>query len=306
VKQKRSAMRIILLHNAKAGKGEGPEADDLLRAIREAGHTVTYQSTREKGAKWTLLEPADLVVAAGGDGTVRKAALGVAGRKTPVAILPLGTANNLARTFGIEPDIPGIIHNLNTASRRRMDIWIAAGPWGKIPFIESAGAGLLARAIRRLSRSPAGSAAPSVRRARSQIRELLESYPAQRWTVHADDRLYTDNLLLWEAMNIRTVGPNLRLAPRNDPGDGLLEFVFLKEAARRQFADYLDSPEGPGGQLPPVETVVAQRLHLRLQQPEALHVDDRAWPPDETDDDSRGISLEIYPASDPVEILVPA
>src|SRR5215471_7838926 len=44
---------------------------------------------------------ADLVVAAGGDGTVRGCAEGLAGTDVPLGIVPLGTGNLLARTLGI-------------------------------------------------------------------------------------------------------------------------------------------------------------------------------------------------------------
>ena len=47
----------------------------------------------------------DLVAVGGGDGTLNAAALGVIEAGLPLGILPMGTANDLARTLGIAPDI---------------------------------------------------------------------------------------------------------------------------------------------------------------------------------------------------------
>lgn len=302
-------MKVILLHNATAGNGEQPSADQLVGELRQAGHTVVYQSTKEKGSKWAMLEPADLVVAAGGDGTVRKAVLGLAGRDVPLAVLPLGTANNIAKTFGINAPVPEIIHGLENARRARLDLGLAIGPWGKLPFVESAGAGLLARLISRLSHPKADTSAPSVKQGRRQLRKILENYSAQSWVIRVDEREFTAKVLLGEAMNIHLAGPNLSLAPQSDPGDGLLDFVFLKDSAREQFALFLHDP---GHATPPLETVRGRAVHIQLPRRESAHIDDTTWPeengragpPPGRGSNEPTVSLEFNLTSEPIEVLV--
>ena len=63
-------MRITLIHNPVSGRRRGTSARSLERLLEDAGHEVRYQSSKEKGFKRALKEPADLVVVAGGDGTV--------------------------------------------------------------------------------------------------------------------------------------------------------------------------------------------------------------------------------------------
>ena len=87
--------RITLVQNPGAGAGAAAQRQ-LLHVLEAAGHVVTpVEPDHELGRD--LAQRADVVIAAGGDGTV----LGVARRlvysKVPLAILPLGTANNLAR-----------------------------------------------------------------------------------------------------------------------------------------------------------------------------------------------------------------
>ena len=71
-----------------------------MAALAKAGHQVTYQSTKERGFKKALKQPTDLVLVAGGDGTTAKVASPLVDSGIPLSVLPLGTANNLARALG--------------------------------------------------------------------------------------------------------------------------------------------------------------------------------------------------------------
>jgi undecaprenyl-diphosphatase len=85
-----------------------------------------------------------LVVAVGGDGTVRSCAEGLAGTDVPLGIVPLGTANLLARTLGI-PALPrtALAVALGTQEQRRIDLATADGT----PFTAMAGMGLDAAVV---------------------------------------------------------------------------------------------------------------------------------------------------------------
>jgi diacylglycerol kinase (ATP) len=90
---------------------------------------------------------ADLVVAAGGDGTVRGCAEGLAGTDIPLGIVALGTGNLLARTLGI-PAHPKAALNIalgatGTTEDQRIDLATADG----IPFTAMAGMGLDAAVV---------------------------------------------------------------------------------------------------------------------------------------------------------------
>ena len=92
-------MRIVLVHNRKAGKGKVPKKD-LHDMLEKAG----YDIVRAKPGSQKFhegLEDAKLVVAAGGDGAVTKVALALRSTDPPIAIVPLGTANNIARALGV-------------------------------------------------------------------------------------------------------------------------------------------------------------------------------------------------------------
>src|ERR1041384_1960383 len=92
------AMHVALLHNSSAGSEDHTDAE-LTRLIAKAGHQVVHVAESVTDLKTALHEsPCDLVVVAGGDGTVGRAACELSGWQIPIAILPLGTANNTARS----------------------------------------------------------------------------------------------------------------------------------------------------------------------------------------------------------------
>ena len=88
------AMRICLYWNHTAGGGL--TLDRLTSVIERAGHRWCARSTMSRICP-AHLGDAECVVVAGGDGTVARAGRVLAGGPVPLAILPLGTANNIAQ-----------------------------------------------------------------------------------------------------------------------------------------------------------------------------------------------------------------
>ncbi len=83
---------------------------------------------------------ADLVVVAGGDGTLAGSAHGVIEAGKPLGVLPLGTANDLARTLGIPADPLDAAEIIAAGRSRRIDLGLANGH----PFFNVASVGLAA------------------------------------------------------------------------------------------------------------------------------------------------------------------
>lgn len=96
----------------------------------------------------THREEVDCVVVGGGDGTLNAAALGVIEAGLPLGVLPLGTANDLARTLGIPFDLDDAAQVIAEGRTRRIDLGLVNGE----PFFNVASIGLSAELAQKLTR----------------------------------------------------------------------------------------------------------------------------------------------------------
>lgn len=234
-------MRALVVHNPKAGKGS-LSADALLRELGSAGLSLSYCCSNDATFEDSLREPADLLIAAGGDGTVAKLIRTMPYRSVPVGILPLGTANNIARSLGIAGTPRELATGWSLDHTRRLDIGMARGKWGRCDFIEAVGVGSLTNAIQEVDAASVESAAPLLHGRAALAKRLADADPTKtRLTL--DGRELSDDFLLVEIMNINAVGPGLKLAPDADPGDGLLDVVCLRAEQRAEMTEWLRSPD---------------------------------------------------------------
>ena len=275
-------MRILLVHNPKAGSKEH-EGEDFIKALKKAGHKATYQSSKEKGIAKALKKRVDLVLVAGGDGTVSKVArhLVAMNSEVPLAVLPLGTANNFARSLGFCLSAKELIERLNDGKCGTFDVGLARGPWGKRYFFEGAGAGLFADYMRAPKRDgkkdKPKSKAEAMRSHVKELRRRLQTYRARQWEIEVDGIDLSGHYLLWHVMNIRSVGPVLTLAADAKTNDGTFDFVGAREEDRALLLDYFDARVAGKRRKFPLRAKRFTKMRLRWKK-WPLHFDDELWP----------------------------
>jgi diacylglycerol kinase family enzyme len=293
-------MRILVVHNPGAGKEEH-ECEALLAALEKEKHTAIYRSTEKKGLQKALKKKIDLVLAAGGDGTVGKIARRLVSTDIPLALLPLGTANNVARTLGFQVPARKLIARLRDGKRRAFDVGVARGPWGKRYFFEAVGAGLFSDYLQTAhkigKKDEADSKAQKMKRHVTELRKRLLDCPARKWKITLDGEDFSGRYLLWQAMNIRSIGPVLTLAPEAETDDGRLDFVAAREEERSLLLEYLDLRLA--GKQPdfPLPTKTFKRMRLRWKK-FPLHFDDETWPEaDDRQPDPCEIEIVVKPSA---------
>lgn len=100
---------IHIILNPTAGARKRHLLDAVVGRLRAAGADVTIEFTTAPGHATELARAAarsgkaDVIVAAGGDGTINEVARGLLGQGVPLGIVPLGTANVLAIEIGLHP-----------------------------------------------------------------------------------------------------------------------------------------------------------------------------------------------------------
>jgi diacylglycerol kinase (ATP) len=252
-----------------------------------------------------LKKRCDIVAVAGGDGTVGKVARCLVGSRTPIAILPMGKANNVAKMLGLTGrPLADLIKGWKTAHCVNFDAGVAKGPWGSQWFIEGFGVGLFADTMARLDgqetldeKHPDDSK-KVIRTAVSILKNQIKTYPPKDMTVRLDGRDISGDYVLLEALNIRYIGPNLDLVPSADINDGFLDIVFVTKGERAKLSKYLSNRID--GKKSRANLTVRRGRHLQIELKNAsIHIDDTAWPKDKdrTALRSNAIDIKIDPGA---------
>lgn len=276
-------MKVTVLYNADAGAGVSLEM--LRKDIEQHRHEILHIIDKHDDLEQALDGSPELLVAAGGDGTVSRAASRIAGHGVALAILPLGTANNIARSLGLDGPVHDLIDQWDTAPRRAVDLGVLRASWGERRFLEAAGVGLVPAAISALTDEPridnARVRAKVPRAAQGYLDVLARLKPRER-TLILDGARVTGSFLLVEVLNISSIGPNLVLAPDADASDGRFSVVTAEESEREALEAYLrDAAKGRDHTLR-LPTRLAREIELEDVQD--MHVDDRVrtWSTPET------------------------
>ena len=174
-------MHALLIHNPTAGTGNHT-AEILTAFLKEAGYTVTACSTKQGLYKECLKERADLILVAGGDGAVTRVIRSLPNFDALLAILPLGTANNIARSLGLEGEADVLLDCVRKRITRTLDVGlVSGGPWKKRRFVEGVGVGLLANWMYGASSKPP--AHERTQKGRELLREALLKAVPRQWSL---------------------------------------------------------------------------------------------------------------------------
>jgi diacylglycerol kinase family enzyme len=308
----------LLIHNPKAGEQELSKAE-LVALIEKQGYRVRYQSAKEPGIEARFEKRFDLIVVAGGDGTVAKIAKMMAGlpdAPAPLAVIPTGTANNIALSLDLRGPVEDIVAQWDIKRLRKLSFGIAKGHWGEQVFIEGIGLGSLARAT-----APAKKASKKreerISQGRKALRDAINEVVPQRLYLTVDEQRIEEEVLLVEILNINQVGPRLRLAPAADAGDDILDVAYVSAEQRHAFVvwlealiehdlDEISAPPPPIRMLQGKKVVTAWNgLELRIDDgfPLMPGQTSTATPEDAPKDFADMLSAEI--AGRPLDVLAP-
>src|SRR5579864_6650661 len=222
--------RALLIINSKSGPGH----DSLMR-VREIVDTLAdfgicaevrlklrKSQARKQARAGARKARYDLVIAAGGDGTVESVASGLMNTSMPLGIIPLGTYNNVANSLHIPSDIRQACALLSVGVPRRIDAGMVVARYMKKPkvFLEISTVGLGA---------VVGSLGQHMEKARwdqaaQTMPAIVEMSPTpMRLKVDDQSRDESVNSLLVTVSNTPRAGAGLSLAPGALLDDGRLD-----------------------------------------------------------------------------------
>ncbi len=297
----RRSLAVIL--NPVAGNRRAGRAGDKLRQALERSKVdfELFETQRPRHAEAIVREldgQFDIVVSAGGDGTLQEIATGIyrSGQSLSIAVIPMGTGNDFGDLIEMPHEIDEAIARIGSARVVPVDAghvrWReqADGAWHDAVFLNAVGIGfdaMVASEAARFKRFKGKSAYlagivsalakwpnPTVRLERLGPADTILPDGTLE-PAGGEGLLHEGQLFLAAAGNGRTVGGGFRLTPHARANDGLLDMCFVEQVRKRRLpilipkvikGTHLGEPE-----------IVSERLSgLRMVSPEMglpLHFD---------------------------------
>jgi diacylglycerol kinase (ATP) len=267
----------IIANPVKVSDGFGGA---VTEALREAGwaEPLWLETTEDDPGRsmvaTAVAEQVDLVIAAGGDGTVRVVADGLAGTGIPMGIVPEGTANLLSRNLEIPQNELEAIRVALTGKTRTIDLvkLVVDGNNGE-HFAVMAGMGIDAMIMDEVDsdlKAKIGPAAYVVAGAKA-----LGRLPVPMRIKVDDHHTHRRRAMVCVIGNVSTLTGNIVLIPGAKPDDGLLDVyvasphrfthwvrVFLRLITRRR--------QGPDDR---VDQWRGRRVEVVLEKPDNYQLD---------------------------------
>lgn len=209
-----SRQRMVVIINPETGRRRASDIERLVRRALDVNFDLTIVRSRYPGdarvSACQMMDAADIIVAVGGDGTVSDVAGAVIGTKTPIAIIPTGSTNVIARNLGIPLKPRKAIQLLLAETTLRT---IDAAVSGERVMLHMAGSGLDAVVMRDATRSLKRIAAWM-----AYVPPLLANLARARWSF----RLTLDGVELnSQAGMILVANGGFILRPRFQAGQGI-------------------------------------------------------------------------------------
>jgi diacylglycerol kinase (ATP) len=209
----------------------------------------------------------DLVVAAGGDGSVGLIATQLLGSETALAVLPLGSVMNVARSLGIPRDLDEAADAIATGEVRRIDVGEARGR----PFFEAGSVGMNAAVFRAAQAFDSGDWSAIVRTIWTAIR-----YRPARMSVDLDDRRIRTRALMVTVSNGPYTGAGMTVAPDARLDDGLFDVQVFRRLSKPRLLRHLASIAfGRYRYAPEIETYRSRFVRIEGASPLPSRADSR-------------------------------
>jgi diacylglycerol kinase (ATP) len=265
---------LVVIFNRRALAARALGRSGLAEGLRErrVAHEIVDTGTAEDvcSAAEAAAREGRVVVAAGGDGTLRDVVNGVMAAGLPDAVMghvPLGTGNDFGRALGrVGVSLERALDALAEVIVRPIDV---AQVNGGEYFLNVLGIGFDAEVVRRRSdgRVRWPGYFPAVVR-------TIRNYQPQSYRMTWPGGEREGRALMAAAMNGSCEGGGFRLAPQASIEDGLLDVYWIDPISIRQFARYVWAVRrGTHGRLPMVHSWQIERMRVESDSGIQYHLD---------------------------------
>lgn len=269
----------LVVFNPQAGRGRGHKrAAEVQQALHTAGIDFESVVSEDRGHAIELAQRAalagwELIVAAGGDGTVNEVVNGLmlaeaAGARSRLGVMPIGSGNDFAASLEIPLHLGQAAQRLVQGRTRRVDVGQVNGRW----FDNNVGLGFEAMINIQAHRITWLRGQPLYLLA---VFRAMASYPLPVVDIYKEDgdRL-GKQILMISVGNNRRNGGGFLVNPNAVPDDGLLDLCIVDAIPRREILRLLPKAmKGVHDGEPAVELARSTRLVVESAVPLPIHAD---------------------------------
>ncbi|MGJ7035481.1 diacylglycerol kinase [Anoxybacillus eryuanensis] len=213
---------------------------DVLIRLEQAGYETSCHATTGAGdateaARKAVEREFDLVIAAGGDGTINEVVNGLADAtyRPNLGIIPVGTTNDFARAIGVPRSIEGACDVIVNGEAVPIDIGAVTNEGKTHYFINIAGGGRLTELTYEVPsklKTMIGQLAYYLKGI-----EMLPSLHPVHVKIEYDGKMFEGAVMLFLVSLTNSVGGFEKLAPNSSLNDGMFDLIILKEANLAEF-----------------------------------------------------------------------
>lgn len=289
--------KIALITNPAAGKPDAilsyvtetlpvDKFDWEVFVVKKAGDTKAY-------VKKAIKQKFDVVAVHGGDGTITDAAQGLFKSHIPLAIIPGGTANIVAKELGIPPDIKQALALIATKKLKTKKIDM--GLLNNQPFLSRIEMGLhakMALGTPEKQKQKFGQIAYTV----SAIKQILDSR-THNYTITADGK--TKKFLAYSVLiaNFGNTGmARLSVTPQVDITDGILDVVVVGSERIKAFFNWVNAHVRTKSPKSHLYHIKAREVIISTHKTQKINFDDEAM-------STKELTIKIAPKS--LQVVVP-
>lgn len=268
----RGTPRLAIIVNPEAGpRSNRARFDEIIAALGHSGCEVEVRQSGGARSNRDLARSAlgegrfDAVVAAGGDGTVRATATALAGTPMPLGIIPVGTANVMAREIGLGFDTRSVVTCLTDGRATA----VQTGQANDELFLLMAGIGLDGRIVAGLDLA-----------LKRRIGKLAYGPPLIRALRATPDRLAVridgiEHTATWAIATLRRYyAGSFVISPHARLDDAGIHVVLFKAASRRALAgQILAVATGRVGHHPSITNIVGTTIEIATEAPVPMQID---------------------------------
>lgn len=229
--------RARIIYNPTSGRELfKKELPDVLQRFEQAGYETSVHATIGAGdateaAKTAVERRFDVVVAAGGDGTINEVINGIAEQefRPKLGIIPVGTTNDFARAISVPRNIQKAVSIILEDQTQHLDI----GRVNDQYFMNIAGGGKLTE----LSYEVPSKLKTVLGQLAYYLKgiEMLPSLRPTKVQIEYDGKWFEDEIMLFLVSNTNSVGGFEKLAPTASMDDGYFDLLILKKTNLAEF-----------------------------------------------------------------------